>query len=144
MKIRKAKPSDINQILKIIKSNNPNYPIKQSRKEISEMFSNSLIKPNYLVVEEKKVIIAFGGFSRSWTDANIANIFWINVHKEFQRKGIGKKLIDEIIKNIIRFDKPKIKLIILSSNKIDFWKKLGFKRLNKYDKDYWLMGKVLE
>lgn len=143
MKIKRAKPSDMNQILEIIKSNSPNYPINHAKKEIKEMFSDSLIKPVYFVAEENKKIVGVGGFSRSWSDMEITNIFWINVLPEFQGKGIGKKIIEKIIREIGKLIKPGIKMIVLSSNKPKFWRRFGFKKLNKYDGDYWLMGKIL-
>ena len=53
MKIRKATKKDSLQILNIMKLNSPNYSKTLALKEINEMFSKSLIKPTYLVAEEK-------------------------------------------------------------------------------------------
>jgi len=145
LKIRKAVKGDIKQIFEIMKSNNPKYPLKQVKNEIKEMFSKSLIKPTYFVVEEKGKLIGCGGFSRSWADYTIFNLFWINISKEHQGKGIGTKLIKEIIKTIKNIkEKPSAKMITLSTNNQKFYKRFGFKKLGKeYDKDYVLMGKRL-
>ena len=144
MEIRKANKKDVEEMWGIIKSNNPEYPLKQAKKEINEMFSNSLIKPTYLVAEEKNKLVGCGGFSRSWADMNIVNVFWINILQECQGKKIGTKLICNIIKKIEMLKKPVVKMIVLSTNKPRFWEKFGFKKLIKYDGDYVLMGRGLK
>jgi N-acetylglutamate synthase-like GNAT family acetyltransferase len=56
MKIRKATKKDIPQMMAIIKLNNPKYPKNLVLKEFNEMFSNALLTPTYIVVEEDKKI----------------------------------------------------------------------------------------
>ena len=109
------------------------------------MFSKSLHKPAYLVVEENKEIMAFGGFVRSWIDSMIFNIFWVNTNPQYKNKGIGKKLINALINEIKKIkEKPKVKLIIISTKIPAFYKKFGFKKItNKYDRNYILMEKKL-
>jgi N-acetylglutamate synthase-like GNAT family acetyltransferase len=145
MKIRKATKKDILQMLRIIRENNPKYPIIQAKKEILEMFSKSLFKPNYLLVEENNNLVGFGRFNRSWTDSTIFNLFWINISLKHQNKGLGNCLIKEIIKTIKKTkEKPNPKLITISTNKPKFWKRFGFTKLIKYDKDYLLMGLIVK
>ena len=74
MKIRKARKKDIPQMLEIIKSNNPKYPKKLALKEIQEMFSKSMLKPTYIVAEDKNEILGFGGFISSWVDNMVFKI----------------------------------------------------------------------
>jgi N-acetylglutamate synthase-like GNAT family acetyltransferase len=145
MKIRKATQKDVPQILKIIRSNNPKYPKRLMKKEIKEMFSRALLKPTYLIVEQERKIIGCGGFTRSWADNTIFNIFWINILPDFQGKGIGTRLIKGMVKTIKGIkEKPKAKMITLSTNKPRLYKKIGFEKLGKkYDGDYFLMGKVI-
>ena len=143
MKTRKATKKDVKEILKITRVSNLKYPLRQAKKEIEEMFSDSLIKPTYLVIEVKNKIVGCGGFSRSWTDMNIINIFWVNILPEYQGKKIGTKLVNEIIKQIENIsEKPPIKMMIISTNKHGFWKKFGFKKLIRYYRDYVLMGRI--
>jgi len=129
-------------MLKIIKVNNPKYPKKIAIKEIKEMFSQSLYKPTYIVAEEKKEIVAFGGFIRSWIDSMVFNIFWMNTNPEYKNKGIGTKLMKELIKRIKSIkEKPKTKMIIISTKIPSFYKKFGFKKItSKYDREYILMS----
>jgi N-acetylglutamate synthase-like GNAT family acetyltransferase len=146
IKIRKANPEDIPMIIKIAKSNNPSYPKNLVKKEINEMFSQALLKPTYLVAEKNGNIIGCGGFIRSWEDNSIFNIFWINVLADFQGNGVGTKLIKKIVETINGDKgKPKVKMITLSTNKPVVYKRLGFKKLGKrYDRDYFLMGKIIK
>ena len=107
MKIRKATKKDISQMLEIIKINSPKYPQREAKKEINEMFSKSLNKPNYVIIKEKKELLGFGGFSSSWIDNMIYSIFWINVNPKYKNKNIGTKIIKDIIKRIKKIKNPK-------------------------------------
>jgi len=140
-KIRKATPKDIEQMLKIIKQNSPSYPRAVAKKEIEEMFSKALHKPAYLVVEKDKEIVAFGGFIRSWIDNMIFNIFWINTNPKHKNLGFGTKLIEALIKEIKSIkEKPKAKIILISTKIPSYYEKFGFIEINdKYDGDYVLM-----
>ena len=146
MKIRKATKKDIQQMVEIIKINSPRYPMEIAKKEITEMFSQSLRKPTYLVIENNKKIVAFGGFIRSWIDDMIFNIFWVNANPQYKNKGFGTKLIKGLINEIKNIrEKPKAKMIIISTKIPSFYKKFGFKTIiNKYDREYVLMKKKLK
>lgn len=144
MKTSKATKKDISQILGIIKINSPRYPIKIAKKEINEMFSKSLNKPSYIVIKKRNELLGFGGFSSSWIDNMIYNIFWVNVSPKYKHKKIGTKIIKDIIKRIKKIKVPKPKMILTSTNIPAFYKKFGFKKINsKYDRDYILMEKRL-
>ncbi|MFH1662291.1 MAG: hypothetical protein ABIA02_04305 [Candidatus Falkowbacteria bacterium] len=75
MKIRKATKKDISQMMGIIRLNSPKYPKTLARNELNEMFSKSLLRPTYFVVEEKGKILAFNGFINSWVDNMVVNFF---------------------------------------------------------------------
>jgi len=138
MKIRKAKKMDVGQMLEIIKLNNPKYPKNLAFQELNEMFSNSLIKPTYIVIEDNDKILAFGGFKPSWIDNLIFSIFWVNTNPKYKNQGIGSKLMKELIKKIKSI---KAKLILISTNIPSFYKNFGFKKLTfAYDRNYVLMG----
>ena len=141
MKFRKARKKDIPQMFEILKINSPKYPKKLALKELKEMFSDSLSKPKYIVLEDKKEILCFGGFTPSWIDEMVVSMFWVNTKQEHKGKGIGIKLIKELIRKIKTLNKPKPKMIILSTKIPLFFKKFGFKTIQKkYDRDYDLMA----
>ena len=86
---------------------------------------------------------------------HIANVVGMYVKKEYQGKGIGKKLLKEIIKIIKkRRDIKKIKITVVTDNKpaLKLYEKVGFKKTallkkelkveNKYYDEY-LMEKLL-
>ncbi len=105
------------------------------------MFSKSLCKPTYIVAVEKNAIIAFAGYNSSWLDNAVFNIFWVNVHPEHKRKGIGSLLIKYIINKIKDEKDVKAKMILLSTKTSSFYKLLGFRQISpKYDKEYVLMS----
>ena len=142
MKFRKARKKDFPQMFEIIKLNNISYPKKLALKELQEMFSDSLLKPTYIIVEDKGKIIAFNGYIRSWVDNLVMNLFWLNVHPDYVGKGIGSKLVNNLIERIKDpKEKPKAKIITISTKIPSFFKKFGFKTIRKqYDKDYDLMA----
>jgi len=142
MKFRKARKKDILQMLNIIKINSPQYNKKEVLEELNEMFSESLLKPTYIVLEDKGKILAFNGYICSWVDNFVVNFFWLNVHPDYMKKGFGFKIVKELIRRI-RDPKetPKAMLITIATKIPTFFKKLGFKTIaRKYDRDYDLMA----
>ncbi|MCH7568110.1 MAG: GNAT family N-acetyltransferase [Nanoarchaeota archaeon] len=141
MRFRKAKKEDISKMFEILKINSPKYPKKLAFQELNEMFSKSLLKPTYIVAEDKKEIFAFGGFISSWIDNLVFNIFWVNTNPKYESQGIGSKLMKDLIDRIKKTKNIKAKMILISTNKPTFYKKFGFKKVaSKYDRDYILMS----
>ena len=122
--------------------NNKAYPKRLALKELNEMFSKSLLKPTYIVAEDKGRIVAFNGYIRSWVDNLVVNFFWLNTHKDYMKKGIASKLVKDLVKRVRDpKEKPKAKIITISTRLPLFFKKLGFKTIKKhYDMDYDLMA----
>lgn len=144
MKIRKATKKDIPRMFEILKGNSPRYPEKVALLELNEMFSEALFRPTYLIVEDKGEVVAFGGFVSSWVDNAIVNMFWINVDSEVQGKGVGAELIEGLIREIEKIRKPKVKMVLISTDIPGFYEKFRFEEMgDKYDGDYVLMGRRL-
>ena len=145
MKIRKATKRDIPQMMKIINLNNSFYKKDLAKKELIEMFSKSLLKPTYIVVEVKGKVVAFNGFIPSWVDNNVYNLFWANTHPVYMGQGLQSKLINDIFKRLKQIKNPKAKMILISTKIPNYFKKLGFRKIGiKYDRDYLLMQKKLK
>ena len=141
MRFRKAKKEDISKMFEILKINNPKYPKKLAFQELNEMFSKSLLKPTYIVAEDKKEILAFGGFISSWIDNMVFNIFWVNTNPKYKSQGVGSKLMKDLIDRIKKTKNIKAKMILVSTKIPNFYKRFGFKKLtSKYDGDYILMS----
>lgn len=146
MRLRALKQKDILSCSKIIEKNYSKKYRDNSILEMKEMFGNSKIKPKYIVAEENNKIRGFGGYIQSWIDYGIYQIFWINVDPEFQRKNIGTKIVNEIIKEIKSLEgwAKKASLVELSTSKPEFYeKKFGFKKVyNKKDNEYLMVLKI--
>lgn len=100
MKLRLLQKKDIKSASEIVGKNYSKKWQRTSALELSSMFSNSAIKPEYWVMEDKGEIIGFAGYTQSWMDYNVYQIFWVNVSPENQKQGIGKKLVGKIISEI--------------------------------------------
>lgn len=128
-------------MFEIFKINSSKYPKNLAFQELNEMFSKSLLKPTYIVAEDKKEILAFGGFIPSWIDNMVFNIFWVNTDPKHKSRGVGSKLVKDLIDRIKKTKDFKAKMIIISTKIPNFYKKFGFKKLSsKYDRDYILMS----
>ena len=140
MKIRKVTKKDVPQMMEVVKLNNPKYPRSVALKEFNEMFSKSLQKPTYILIEKNGVVLAFAGFIHSWVDSAIVDIFWVNTHPDYMGMGLQKKLMGNIIKRIKKI--TKVRMIMLSTNIPKFYEKFGFRKTTtQYDRDYVLMEK---
>ena len=84
MKIRILKESDIQQASKIVGLNYSKKYEKTSFMEMEAMFKNYVIKPQYLVAEDKGKTIGLAGYIQSWMDYNVYNVFRVNVSPKYQ------------------------------------------------------------
>lgn len=146
MLIRPMKKSEAGIASKIIGNNYSKSWELTSLKELNAMFNNKVIPPKYLVSEDKGKIVGLGGYIQSWMDYHVYNIFWINVEKSNQHKGIGTKIVQEIINNIknIKDKESKATLILLTCTQENYnfyHKKFKFRSLARFGKKkYYLMG----
>lgn len=138
MKIRLLQKKDIKPASVIVGKNYNKKYEKSSCLELKEMFGKGAVKPIYFVAEEKGKILGFAGFMQSWMDYNVFTIFWVNVLPEFQKQGIGKKLVTKVIGEIRK--KKEVKLIILTTTYPKYYNKcFGFKAISRVADDYDLM-----
>ena len=95
-------------------------------------------KTTYILFEEKDndKLLGFAIFGRTPMTKFSWDIYWMVVDKEFQRKGIGKKLQERIEGHVLSKDK-KANLIIETSSKPEynatrsFYKNKGFKEMGQ-------------
>ncbi len=146
MKLRLLQKKDIEACAAIVGQNySKNWEIT-STAELKSMFSNAAIRPIYWVAEDKKRIIGFAGYTQSWMDYNIYQIFWVNVLPWFQKKGIGKKLVSKIISEIKKNKKAYlVQLTATASNSKYYSKYFKFKNNGHFGpKPYHLMSLSIE
>ena len=146
MKIRLLERKDIEPASKIVGKNYSKKWQKTSAEELKAMFSNAVIRPEYWVVEDRGEIIGFAGYTQSWMDYNVYQIFWVNVSPDHQQKGIGKKLVAKIITEIKkRKNSYLIQLTATLPNSKYYAEKFGFKVIQNIGPKpyYYLMSLAL-
>lgn len=119
--LRKAKLSDAKKIQNLAKI--------FSDKE--EMLPRSLISiyeniRDFFVYEDNEKIIGVCALHVCWED--LAEIRTLAVLSDYQKKGIGKKLIEECLEEA---NKLEIKKVFTLTYKPDFFKKFNFKDIDK-------------
>ncbi len=124
MRIRRLKKREITQALTLIVNNYSSEYRRSARSELAAMFQRIPHRPYFLVAEEKKGIIGLAGFVESWMDDDICEIWWVNVEKSFQRQGLGKQLMKQIL---TKAKQKQYTLAILSTTLPRFYRTFGFK-----------------
>ena len=144
MKIRKLRPSDIKNASSIVENNYSKTYGKRAEKELWAMFKNKVFDPTYFVAEENKKIIGVAGYSQSSMYYTIYEIFWVNVSPISQNKGIGTKLVGRVLKEIKnKKGEDRASVILLTTSKLKFYIKFGFKAIFNLPENNWLMSMKL-
>lgn len=133
MKIRFATLKDLKFVKELDEKNMKSIIESLGEKYGSCMFEKFNSKRCFIIESNKKPI----GFAYFQIPENKLNIWNIQIDKNFQRKGYGKKLMEYLIKYA---RKKKLKKVILeahASNKqaIDFYEKIKFKNIGKIRKN---------
>jgi len=129
-KIRAAKKSDLNEIVKILVGEfaKPPYNEKWGKKEASNKIKEYFKFCKFFVAEINREIAGFIIASSYYHVAKKLWIYELVVSEKFQGRGIGKALIDAAINH---FKKEKITGVRLIASKkaraFKFYKKLNFK-----------------
>ena len=132
MKIRKAKKEDLKAISEIFRTeaNKKPYLQKWTRKTALHDITKSFKKEDIYIVFSNKKIAGFIIVSLDDKKEVYIDELWLN--SEYQRKGIGRKLMEFIE---ISYKSKGAKLIKLTANQktgaVKFYKKLNYKVSNK-------------
>ncbi len=114
--IRKAYIEDVKKIHNLI--NTFSGKGEMLARPLSELYDNLR---DYFVYEENGEIIGTGAFHICWED--LAEIRSLCVAESSRKKGIGRMLVDECVKEARQY---KIGKIFLLTYKVDFFAKCGF------------------
>jgi ribosomal protein S18 acetylase RimI-like enzyme len=127
MKIRDFQVEDTEAIVEILKLNGqygfPEVDGSEAMKRVKQC-----LEAVFLVCEmEGKVV----GFVRGIYDGSRAMIYQLSVHPAYQRKGIGRALVEEIVGRFQEMGAPTVSATITEES-FPFWQKLGFKRTRAF------------
>ena len=131
VRIRLAKKKEVPQLQELIRKNYSQLWSHRARREIEAMWEDSVIRPTYVVAEDKE-IVGFAGYIQSWMDYGVFQLFWVNVHPSHQHRGIGKQLVETLLSFIKGHKEAELVQLTVSQNNIPFYKKLGFKVLTPF------------
>lgn len=129
MKIRKFKPKDYKELVKVLKSGYVFHKDIDNYKVGLRVYKND---PDLsLVAEEDKKIV---GAVLGQGDGRIGFIWGLAVLPKYQGKGIGKKLMLEIEKRLMKRKCVGISLLTEPNRKkaIEMYKKIGYKNLRNF------------
>jgi ribosomal-protein-alanine N-acetyltransferase len=113
--IRRFRESDVKEVMEIEENSFPKSPYNR----FTFLYHAKTFPDCFLVYEHKGKVI---GYVLFFPDGHIASIV---VHSAYRRKGIGTKLVKEVLKRT----NSKARVEVRESNEVarKFYKKLGFK-----------------
>lgn len=136
MNIRLIKDCEIEacaeMISKSINSMNDFYPPSIIKASISHFNTNTIkqkINGHFYVVTKNKKIIGCGGIDKKYNDKKYGIIFCVFIDPEYQRQGIGKKLLQKLESDSILENCNKI-LVPSSIPAVPFYRKCGYEHIN--------------
>ena len=122
MNIRQAKSFDVDAIYDLIQIHSRELSmLPKSKYKICSRLQGFVV-----CEDDKKKIIGCGSLFILWHD--LAEIQSLAIANEYQRQGIGKKIVYKLIQNAKTLAIPKI---ITLTYQIEFFKKLGFQKIGK-------------
>lgn len=137
--IRKYISSDKASVVELLILNTPAF-FEPSEQKLFENYLEKL-SDNYFVLEnDAKEIVAVGGINLHVDSTDSARLAWDIVHPNYQRKGLGTKLLkfrlNQIHKN---YDTIKKVYVRTSQFVYNFYEKEGFELMEIQD-NYWADG----
>lgn len=145
MKIRSIQKEDVKRIVEIYAQTDA-YDAEKIKKFYSDFYKTPNRKKtirDFVIVDNDK-IIGFSGFAKETTGTE--DVYWLNwtaIDQEYQRKGVGKFILDHIFDRLRKLDCRKLYVITTTENKykpaVKFYKSLGFKIEGKLQ-DYYRKG----
>lgn len=121
MKIRKAGISDLKEVHKLI--NEFARREEMIPRSINELYENVR---DFIVLEDKGKIYGTCALHILWED--LAEIRSLAVRKEYQKRGIGKRLVNRCLSEAKSLG---IKRVFVLTYQKDFFKKMGFADIDK-------------
>ena len=109
--------------------------------QMIESFKKGPYSPVFGILEMDGRPIGFAAFEPSMLMKGVFNLIWLAVHPQYRDRGAGKMLIDW------RFDEIKKRggqMVLLMTQKPDYFSKFGFFKLHHTGNEWYLMLKLLK
>lgn len=125
LQLREMTVDDIPAVVEIVKQN---YDVESAKLATWERMSATTgMKPQpvYFVALIADVIVGVLGIGDSFMDTRVYEIFWVNVLPEWQRTGVGKRLVKRALELAVE---RKCQLILFTAKEsvVEFYQGLGF------------------
>lgn len=103
--------------------------------EVGAAFSRRAGRPSFVAAVSDGALVGFAGFAQSWMAWDIYELAWVNVAPSHQRRGIGRRLVDESLRQI--GDKDGAELVQLRTALSEFYRvNFGFEIIRTMAGDY--------
>jgi len=123
MLIRDFQHEDTNKIVEILKLNNQyGFPEVDGSEAMKRVKACSAAV--FLVCEIKGKVV---GVVRGNYDGSRAIIHQLSIHPAYQRRGIGKALVKEIVRRFQQMGAPTVSATVTDES-LPFWQKVGFRK----------------
>jgi len=135
--IQFVKVNDVDKSIEILNNFSTIFPDLKTRVYDLKDYAKKLIeKGNFFIAKENENVLGLVAFYSNNIDMG-GYISLIGVSEIFQGRGIGKILLNEAIKIMIKDGMNKLKLEVNKSNinAQEFYKHMGFKYIEDSDKD---------
>lgn len=118
---RKAKMSDVENLHQLITDfATRGLMLPRSRNTLYEALRE------FTIIEDQGSLVGTGALHIIWD--NLAEIRALAIKEEYQHQGIGKQLIERLLKEARELD---INQVFALTYQVEFFKKCGFKEVNK-------------
>ncbi len=111
-----------------------NYGPRYKREIVEDLYAafspTQVYRPVYFVAIEDDKIVGFIGYNQSWMDFHAYEIFWVQVHPDFQKQGFGKSLMCKVLVEIQAIEKAELVLLTCMEHLRPFYTALGFRVLD--------------
>ncbi|MBI2499562.1 GNAT family N-acetyltransferase [Candidatus Woesearchaeota archaeon] len=128
MQIRNYKDQDFPRLVGLLKATNSYYEPLNTRENLKRKIGRD---PNSIIIleDDKKLV----GTVFIIYDPLCSFIYHLSLHPDYQKRGFGKKLMDEAEKRLKEAGIKKPTLFVTEDNKgvIDFYKKRGWSVMGK-------------
>lgn len=116
--IRRTEESDIPALTHIVSRNYGIGYAEQFNREIAMSFSSYFFRPWFYTATDQFRAVGCAGYGPALIDFSAA-LFWVNVHPDHQRRGIGKMLVQQCIDDL----KAHARIVILNTDIPEFYEK---------------------